>query len=79
MGRSYAHMRNLIRYSIIALWQGPSGIINPCPSGWRLPSKSELEDELNSWTSNDENGAFGSSLKWGLGGVRCVRTPCFTH
>jgi hypothetical protein len=45
------------------LWQGVNGINNPCPLGYRLPTASELQDELNSWSSQDAAGAFASPLK----------------
>ncbi|WP_446012098.1 M6 family metalloprotease domain-containing protein [Candidatus Electrothrix sp.] len=45
------------------LWQGKSGINNPCPSGFRLPTESELQAEVDSWSSKDAAGAFGSVLK----------------
>ena len=35
------------------LWQGTSGINNPCPSGFRLPTSTELDAERASWSSND--------------------------
>jgi len=45
------------------LWQGESGTNNPCPSGFRVATKTELEAERISWASNDYVGAFGSPLK----------------
>ena len=53
-----------------ALWQGEDGINNPCPPGWRLPTKDELETERQSWGSNNSSGAYASILMWPLSGYR---------
>ena len=52
------------------LWQGVNGVNNPCPPSWRVPTESEMLSELSSWGSSNIAGAFNSSLKFTLGGVR---------
>ncbi len=52
------------------LWQGVSGTNNPCPSGYRLPTKAEWYAESESWADNNAAGAFGSPLKLPMAGFR---------
>jgi uncharacterized protein (TIGR02145 family) len=52
------------------LWQGVNGINNPCPTGYRLPTETELNAERLSWSSNNVTGAYASPLKWPGAGTR---------
>jgi len=55
------------------LWQG---II---ADGWRLPTLSEFTEELNSWSSVNAAGSFGSVLKLPLAGYRHYRSGSLTN
>lgn len=52
------------------LWQGITGINNPCPEGFRLPTEAEWLTELGSWNPTNKFGAFNSSLKLPTAGFR---------
>lgn len=52
------------------LWQGVSGVNNPCPLGYRLPTRVELFAQRLSWISPDAAWAFNSPLRLTLPGLR---------
>jgi uncharacterized protein (TIGR02145 family) len=54
------------------LWQGVSGINNPCPTGFRLPTQSELATLASSEGITNYTTAFDSSLKFTTAGFRLV-------
>lgn len=54
----------------INLWQGATGINNPCPAGFRLPTALELDEERATWSSQNASGAFASPLKLPMAGYR---------
>ncbi|MBE8190065.1 MAG: hypothetical protein HAW58_04275 [Candidatus Thioglobus sp.] len=46
-----------------AIWSRIDGS-SICPTGFRVPSITELNNERDSWTPQTQVGAFASSLKW---------------
>ena len=56
----------------INLWQGVNGVNNPCPSGYRIPTGTEINAERLSWSENTSIGAFASPLKFPMAGLRTI-------
>ncbi len=54
----------------VNLWQGVTGVNNPCPTGFRLPTDAEWTVEIANWTAKNETGAFASPLKLPRAGTR---------
>ncbi len=61
------------------LWQGVSGINNPCPEGWRIPNIYELINERDSWINDNSDGAFNSLLKFPSAGYRTMGGVMFAE
>lgn len=49
---------------------GNKTVNDPCPAGYRVRTSAEFNTELNSWSSQDPDGAFDSPLKLPLAGRR---------
>jgi hypothetical protein len=54
----------------VNLWQGVNGVNNPCPSGYRIPTETEINAERLSWGQQNSAGAFASPLKLPVAGHR---------
>ncbi len=53
-----------------SMWGNDGSINDPCPTGYRIPTASELQQEMASWNENNKHGAFDSPLRWPSGGSR---------
>ena len=54
----------------VNLWQGVNGVNNPCPSGYRIPTETEINAERLSFSQDNSLGAFASPLKLPMAGYR---------
>lgn len=52
------------------LWEGPNGINNPCPNGYRPPTSSEMLDEFENAPTYGIGGGFYSHIRFTKGGWR---------
>ncbi len=50
-----------------ALW--PTGLNDPCPTGYRIPTETEFQTEIDNFTTKNSDGAF-EALKFTAGGFR---------
>lgn len=52
------------------LWQGANGINNPCPAGFRVPTRVEFKAEITAYSITGATSAFNSIHKFPMAGDR---------
>lgn len=52
------------------LWQGVNGVNNPCPAGYRVPTRTEFKAEITAYSITGPTSAFNSILKIPVAGER---------
>ncbi len=61
-----------------SLWQGVSGVNNPCPAGYRIPTATEFIAEAATWSGGAGSlGGFGSPLKLPTSTTRSASTGAY--
>jgi hypothetical protein len=61
----------------VTLWQ--SGLNDPCPVGYRIPTEAELDDERANFSPQNAAGAYASVLKLPVAGARLFVTAVITN
>jgi hypothetical protein len=67
---TYASPYNWLSVVETHMWSGTAAENNPCPSGFRISTAAEWDQERRTWSSNNAAGAFASPLKLPLAGAR---------
>jgi uncharacterized protein (TIGR02145 family) len=62
--------RNWLSNAETHMWSGTAAENNPCPSGFRIPTAAEWNQERMTWVTNNAEGAFASPLKLPMAGYR---------